>query len=452
MSEQAWRVLCATLVITFLIGGGARPDLASLILLRPLAILVVAYGLVTATRAQLAAHRALIGMLAALVILHLAQLIPLPPAIWQSLPGRDLVAEIDRLAGIGPVWRPMSMTPDATWNSLWSLAVPGAVLMLAIQLGPAQHRRLVPWLVAIGVASALIAVLQSSGDPKGPFYFYRVTNEGDPVGLFASRTHQAIYLACTLAMVIAWWRMAPPSNRVADLLTVVAAAILVLMIVATGSRAGVLLGLLAAFTAWFALGRGLPVGTGGGKSRPRWWAATAVTGLAGLLVLAIVLGRAIAIERILATDLSDDLRVRAMPTVLAMVGHYAPWGSGLGSFAAVFHIHQPRALLAPAYFNHAHNDWLEPVVTAGLPAALLLVLAAAWLGLQTCRAIRMADRQDRLLPRLGALIIGILALASLSDYPLRVPSLMALAVVAAVWLHRAEPNQQRIPRDADDPV
>jgi O-antigen ligase len=436
------------LIIVFLIGGGARPDLMALVVLRPLAILVLAFGLLTASGAQLRSHLALIGMGTALVGLHLVQLVPLPRAIWHSLPGRELLIEIDRLAGNAAAWRPMSMTPDATWNSLWSLAVPGAILLLAIQLGPVHHRRLVPLLVALGLVSALIGILQMLGDPQGPLYFYRVTNPGSPVGLFASRTHQAVFLACTLAMAVAWRSMVTLRKSLAALLTLVLVLTLLLLIVATGSRVGAMLGILAATTATFAFRSTAP--EPGQAARSNWRPnLTAAAGVIGLLGIAIVLGRALAIERLLATPVSDDLRVRALPTVLAMVRHYAPWGSGFGSFAQVFLVHQPRALIGPAYLNHAHNDWLELLVAAGIPALALMALAAGWLGIRMVRATRMKADADCALPRLGALIMGIFAAASLTDYPLRVPSLMALAVLAAVWLQCAKPSTGRKSSDAD---
>ena len=61
---------------------------------------------------------------------------------------------------------------------------------------------------------------------------------------------------------------------------------------------------------------------------------------------------------------------------------------------------------------------------------------AGWLiGRGMLRHERSADvPAERALSRLGLLIIGILALASFSDYPLRTPALMSVAVIALVWV------------------
>ena len=47
----------------------------------------------------------------------------------------------------------------------------------------------------------------------------------------------------------------------------------------------------------------------------------------------------------------------------------------MGAFEKVFQANEPDALLGPVFLNHAHNDWLEAVITGGLPAAALLVIA-----------------------------------------------------------------------------
>mgnify|MGYP007125385276 CR=1 FL=1 len=93
------------------------------------------------------AHGLLFGLAVAALALTIAHLVPLPPAIWSQLPGRELVSEIDRAAGLGDVWRPLSLTPGATWNALHAQLVPLAALVLGAQLGRDDLWRLLPlWL------------------------------------------------------------------------------------------------------------------------------------------------------------------------------------------------------------------------------------------------------------------------------------------------------------------
>ena len=84
--------------------------------------------------------------------------------------------------------------------------------------------------------------------------------------------------------------------------------------------------------------------------------------------------------------------------------------------------------------NHAHNDVLEVMLTAGV-AGLVLMLCAAGLWLVLAIRVLVIDRPDRLQPlrKAGVVIILILSVASLTDYPLRNPSLAALFALAWIW-------------------
>ena len=59
-----------------------------------------------------------------------------------------------------------------------------------------------------------------------------------------------------------------------------------------------------------------------------------------------------------------------------MIWHYAPFGGGFGSFEAAYKIVEPVNLLSLQYLNHAHNDYLELAIEAGLPG---LALAGLWI-------------------------------------------------------------------------
>jgi O-antigen ligase len=162
-------------------------------------------------------------------------------------------------------------------------------------------------------------------------------------------------------------------------------------------------------------------------------------------VLTVVLGRALSFERIAGLDAGSDTRIRALPVVLALIRSYAPWGSGLGSFDQVYRLHEPDNLLSPFYLNHAHNDWLELALTGGLPAVLLLALSLAGLA-RSMIGLGAGHRHDRraiLLARVGLVIIVILGVASISDYPLRTPLLACLGATAALWTQSGRPRARR---------
>jgi hypothetical protein len=57
---------------------------------------------------------ALWALTAALVLIPVLQLAPLPPALWQALPGRLQEMRSLDLIGEENSWRPLSLVPDAT--------------------------------------------------------------------------------------------------------------------------------------------------------------------------------------------------------------------------------------------------------------------------------------------------------------------------------------------------
>ncbi|RYE96337.1 MAG: hypothetical protein EOO77_41165 [Oxalobacteraceae bacterium] len=116
-----------------------------------------------------------------------------------------------------------------------------------------------------------------------------------------------------------------------------------------------------------------------------------------------------------------------------MIRTYFPFGAGMGSFDPIFRMHEPFALLKPTYFNHAHNDFLEIVLNAGLPGLLLLLIALGWWGWKSMVAWR--GDAAHILPRLGSVMLLLILIASIIDYPARTPIIMAMAMIAAIWLN-----------------
>jgi O-antigen ligase len=397
------------------------------------------------------AYRFLFGMAAAIFALVLSHLIPLPPSVWGALPGRGIITEIDKVAELGAVWRPISMVPSATWNALYSLFVPLAVLILGAQLSREDRFRLLPWVLGLGLFSGLWGILQVIGDPQGPLYLYRVTNNGAAVGLFANRNHQAILLASLFPMLAVYASTSVRSEEQAAVrswLAIGAGFVLVPLLLVTGSRAGLILGVVGLLSTVLVYKRPsdlTPKKRKGGKLDLRY--AAAGFGVLCLGALTIIMSRAEAFQRLFAAGQGEDERLKVWVPIAEMAWKYFPFGSGIGSFVEVYQIDEPYELLSPEYFNHAHNDWLEVYMTVGLPGLILLALAfyavlrTSWTLFRTPieegRALRFA--------RLGVIVLLILALGSIGDYPLRTPTLAAVFVIAALWL--AGPRSE-IPKNA----
>ena len=130
-----------------------------------------------------------------------------------------------------------------------------------------------------------------------------------------------------------------------------------------------------------------------------------------------------------------------------MTQYYLPLGTGMGTFDPVYRIHEPDNLLAVRYFNHAHNDPVEWILEGGIPAAMLLLAAVAWWLLKSVRAWR-SPSPDKSLARVGSGILLLVLVASVTDYPARTPMIMAVAVIAAVWLNIGDYRARSKPETA----
>jgi O-antigen ligase len=131
-------------------------------------------------------------------------------------------------------------------------------------------------------------------------------------------------------------------------------------------------------------------------------------------------------------DRTEDLRWPVWQSIIDMLPHYLPWGTGVGSYVEAYQVLEPDSLLRPTFSNHAHNEALEILFTAGIPGGVLVVLAFVFLATAVFRGLRSSG-DAALFKRLGILVIILLAIASISDYPVRTPILSAIFVLAAIW-------------------
>src|SRR3989344_877588 len=199
--RAAYLVLLVLVITGFLVAGGARDDLLSLLFWRPLSMVVLAIALVIGWRAAWLNGRAVLALALAVVGLTALHLVPLPPAIWTALPGRDIIVSIYRDAGMALPWQPLSAA-------------------------------------------------------QGPFYFYRITNNGVSVGLFANRNHQAAFLAAMFPLIAAnlsLFKGKPEQLFFQRAIAIAGGLLLVPLILMTGSRAGLAVGVIGMASAWWVL-------------------------------------------------------------------------------------------------------------------------------------------------------------------------------------------------------
>lgn len=432
------------LAAVFALGGASRSDVASLIYLRPLTVVATFAAYALGGRSSVTKVLGPFLALAALISVIVLQLIPLPPELWGALPGRGELYRGAHLAGVGAVWRPINLWPDGGWNSLFACFAPLSVLLGASLVDPSRRRWLLALAVSFGLLSGVIGLLQVLGPSGGPLYFYEITNSRVAVGLFANRNHQAILLVSTIPMLAALATLGVTPRvhgRIWQLLCLAAAIFVIPLITISGSRAGLLLMFPAILATPFVMGWRINdfLAKGTRANAKRYALIGGAAGLIALLFLIVYFSRSLSLTRLLDSDAEGDLRFSVIEPIAQMISAYFPVGSGFGSFAEVFRRVEPDALLSSGYLNHAHDEFLELLVEGGLAGALL-VFAGFYLWIRSAFvafASRGSRRSGDVLARAGVVILSLLVLASVVDYPLRTPSLAALAALAVVWVWTA---------------
>lgn len=426
-------VLFLFVMVALLIGGGAsRADVLGQVIVRLVASVALVAAIMLGPRPAIDGVLPVALLLGAAILLAFLQMLPLPPSIWQSLPGRALFGDALGVAPAQP-WRPLAIVPGAAFNALGSLIVPASVLVL-ITMAPARERQyLCGFLLVTILAGACLAFAQlSAGGMDNPLINETVKQVS---GNFANRNHFALFLAIGCLIAPVWGFNGTSSSIVRGIIGLSLLTLFELLILIIGSRSGLGMGVISFLIAMFLIkdrfyliARKLP------KRVVLIILGIAIAMVATVIVAAIKVNRAIALDRLFSTDLGEDMRSRSLPVLRAMIVEYFPAGSGLGSFDSVFRIHEPLSLLKLTYFNHAHNDFLEVVLTAGLPGLLLLAAAIGWWAIASVRAWRAAPSRRITLARLGAAMLLLVLFASAFDYPARTPMVMAIIVVAGVWL------------------
>lgn len=413
------------LVFSFALGGASHSHALRLALVElaslPLIVLASRRLITTGVWRD---HRFSLGLLAVLVAIPLVQLIPLPPAVWTGLPGRDQMVLALELAGLQPGWTPLSLAPDRTWGSALALLPPLAFFIAVLSLSHIQRERLVQVCIAAATVGILLGAAQlTSGGER--LYLWSWTGAGLVTGFFANRNHLASLVLMTLpfAVTIGAATLRGRDQRTTTLwIGGLFAGLAVVALAAIRSRAGITLFapvmVFSLLAAWIAAGRGRPG--------------------PGLLVLVGAVGAALTAVAVLALppilerfDTENQLEGRSnrWPLIAETAQNYLPLGSGIGSFDAVYRSVEPLAELDSTFFNQAHNEYLETWLEAGWLGIGLILAFLVWYFRRCWTAWKAPPSREADLQRAASIGIGVLILHSVGDYPLRT---VTLAVVFAL--------------------
>ena len=275
---------------------------------------------------------------------------------------------------------------------------------------------------------------------------FLISTETEAVGFFANRNHFAA-LTYALILLAAAWAVnttiaAQRTDNVrhydtASIVTALGCFCLLVVLLAgetmARSRAGLGLTIVALFGA-FALGLSdRRVGKGFTPNKI----------LGGATLLAVILAVQYALYRILErfeADPLDDARLAFVPTTIEAAKSFLPLGSGLGTFVPVYaSFEKPEDALLNTYANRAHNDAAELLLETGVFGLALIVLFVSWFIWRSIAVWRTAPPRgaqeiDWSLARAATIIIALILIHSLVDYPLRTGAIAAVMAFSCALL------------------
>ena len=152
--------------------------------------------------------------LAALFILPLLYLVPLPASLFASLPGRENTSLALLLVNGGAeVSGTVSVLPRASLAAWMTLLPPLVVFACGVLMSARHLRTLTIVLLCVCALEAVLGLLQFGTSPAPTFYLGMERTFGSAVGTYPNRNHFAGLLYMGLMISLSWFIFLVGSNR-----------------------------------------------------------------------------------------------------------------------------------------------------------------------------------------------------------------------------------------------
>lgn len=414
--------LGAFLVLCLLFGGANQDIIGAKVYIYLSSVVLIAWSLM-AVRADSKIWRMkpLLAFIGLFVIMACVYLIPLPPAVWSQLPGRDMVVQGFGLLQMDLPWLPLSLTPEKTLFSLFDLLPVCAVFLTFSCLASAKEVNFAIWsLLAFAVFSVVVVVLQLS-DISDALNFYDIKNARSTSGFFTNANHQSTLLLMAIPFAFAMAARARKlikrgavTSRTPILLGMTGAFVFCVGILLPGSIAGYAMlipVLLASCYLYF-----------GHKRRQKLiWILIPCAMIGGVLFDFIFLGNHL--QELIAelTQARQGSRPVMFAKTFTAIQDYFPFGTGPNSFRDVYEKYQLSGIYT---ILHAHNDYLELVLEYGAAGLLGLLAGLIWWG----RRMISVFSSHNYIAKAAGIATACIVFHSLVDYPLRTIGLATLFV------------------------
>ncbi|MER8639794.1 O-antigen ligase family protein [Mesorhizobium sp. M1365] len=390
--------------MSLLIGGGTASGLYTDTLIEVAAI-VSAAAVFSQAPGQRSPH-SVFWLLIFAVALAVLQLVPLPAAIFSGLRPELLLGD----PWVGDTrFRFISVGVGRTIECLLNLVAAAAFFLAVLRLRVEQVNALLPFFFMGVICNGLAGAIQYSfSDDVAIIGLLPFTINA---GLFANVNHFSALLFVSIPFVVYFGLF-----RGHLLSGSFGLIVLLLLLLAAGSRAGVLLGLAITVLSVVFL-----------SARSR---------TSGLSILAIFVGLSIysiGAWTKLDADVIDPAFGRgefARTTIDGIKDNWAT-GVGFGNFQKAYQIYEREGMIFKQYVNHAHNDYLEIAFEGGVPAVVLMT------GYFVLLLAALAKVRRDPFQKAAFLSVSFLLIHSLVDYPLRTEALvMTFAYMNAIIFHK----------------
>ena len=370
-----------------------------------------------------------LGLAALLGLVVSGQLLQVPVSWLTGHPDRAEAASGLAQLGLDAGRLRLSLAPERSVIALLAFLAPLAGFCLIARLKWSRGAQMLKWSVPIlGALSAVFGLVQIFLDSSGEYYLYEFTSKNLPAGFFSNVNHQASFLLMCLPFIAVLaselyrdWEGGDEETALALLLLVLFLLILT-GIFGAGSVAGYLLLVPVLFLS-------IPLMFHRARRRDgsSWYGGlivAAVLALSGGFVFTSPV-----LEGLGVTSFEDGpLSRRGIADVsLEMLDAHWLFGSGLGSFEAVYHLYEDPALVSSTYIAHAHNDYLQWAIEMGLAGMVLLGGLLLWWAVRFVQIWTRRSMGAAGLRRAASIACLVPVLHSAVDYPLRTPAIAVLA-------------------------
>lgn len=434
MLSNARQWLAPTLIVLVMIlGGGGSPSPGPELLVELISLLALGIWISAPVKSGTANPfdcTLWIGV-ALFVAIPILQLTPLPPSIWQALPGRENEIAALSLINEATSWRPISVAPYRTLSSLLSLIPPIMILFLVSRSSLDERTRILAVVAGVGIAAGIVGMLQVASGNAGLFMPYPHEVAGFAAGFQANRNAGADVFVIAIVALVGFCAIRRDLLRspLGKICFASFGGLLALTTVLSGSRAGsalLLVALVLGITLLF------------NRLSSRRNIAIGSLGLVILLGFAALTWNNAQLDRTWSRfGRQSETRPELWRDTVFAIREMAPIGSGLGTFSPVMTGVERLEVVDMYWPNRAHNDYLEFALEAGLLGVLMIIGAVIALGVRVIRILR-ATRSTRQRAQVvcGAGIVTILGLHSIVDYPMRSMAVAGLAAVGIGLLSR----------------